>query len=158
VVLEHGRRYEGTPGSPDYSVMQFERYSVRLEPKVLTDLPTRTRMLTTVELLRAPQPDYLGELSSRIGMPLAALILSLLAIPLSFVNPRAGRTNNLIMAILIYLIYSNMISVAQAWIAHGKVGFVTGLVAPHALMLTVLVAYFYKRLIVVAPWRRRPAP
>jgi lipopolysaccharide export system permease protein len=157
VVLEHGRRYEGTPGSPDYSVMQFERYSVRLEAKAMTDLPTRTRMLSTLELLRVQQPDYLGELSSRIGMPLAALILSLLAIPLSFVNPRAGRTNNLIMAILIYLIYSNMISVAQAWIAHGKVGFVTGLVVPHALMLTVLIGYFYKRLIVVAPWRRRRA-
>ena len=54
------------------------------------------------------------------------------------------------MAILIYLIYSNMISVAQAWIAHGKVGFITGLVVPHALMLAVLVGYFYKRLIVVS--------
>ncbi|QID17289.1 LPS export ABC transporter permease LptF [Nitrogeniibacter mangrovi] len=158
VVLERGRRYEGTPGSPDYGVMHFERYSVRLEAKAVTKLPTRTRMVPTVELLRTPQPDHLGELSSRIGLPLAALILSLLAIPLSYVNPRAGRTNNLIMAILIYLIYSNMISVAQAWITHGKIGFVAGLIAPHALMLTVLLLFFYRRMVVVAPWRRRAAP
>ncbi len=155
VVLEHGRRYEGTPGSPDYSVMRFERYSVRLESKAVTNLPTRNRMVSTSVLLSQPRPDYRGELSSRIGMPLAALILSLLAIPLSYVNPRAGRTNNLIMAILIYLIYSNMISVSQAWISHGKVSFAVGLIAPHAFMLLVLVAFFYRRLVVVAPWRRR---
>ena len=56
----------------------------------------------------------MGELLWRIGMPLAALNLALLAIPLSFVNPRAGRTNNLILALLAYMLYSNLLSVSQA--------------------------------------------
>jgi len=156
-VLERGRRYEGTPGSPNYSVMLFDRYSVRLENKVIAALPTKTRMESTQTLLANPIPPYLGELSARIGLPLSALILTLMAIPLSYVNPRAGRTSNMIIAILLYLIYSNMISVAQSWISHGKIGFVTGLVAPHALMLLIFAAMMTRRMWVVAPWRRRRA-
>ena len=157
VVLERGRRYEGTPGQPDYRVMRFERYSVRLESAATRDLPLRTRMLTLGELLDAPTPGNLGELASRLGVPLAALILSLLAIPLSFVNPRAGRTNNLIVAILTYLIYSNIISVCQAWIAQGKLSFAVGALAPHAVMAAVLFVMFRHRLAIASPWRRRAA-
>lgn len=41
-------------------------------------------------------------------MPVSALILAqLMAIPLSYVNPRAGRSANMLIAILIYAIYSN---------------------------------------------------
>lgn len=157
VVLERGRRYEGTPGSPDYQVMQFARYSVRLESQVQRDVPLRTRMVSMTDLLLDPNPAFRGELASRIGLPASALILSLLAIPLSFVNPRAGRTNNLVLAILTYLIYSNAISVSQAWIAQGKIGFLAGLVAPHVIMVAVLVALFYRRLSIYSIWRRRAA-
>ena len=33
LVMESGRRYEGTPGQSDYRVMQFERYAVRVESR-----------------------------------------------------------------------------------------------------------------------------
>ena len=45
-----------------------------------------------------------AELLWRIGLPLSALMLSLLAIPLSFVNPRASRSINLVFALLIYMV------------------------------------------------------
>ena len=157
VVLERGRRYEGTPGSPDYQVMQFDRYSVRLNTQAPGDVPLRTRMVSMTDLLSDPSPAFRGELASRIGLPMSALILSLLAIPLSFVNPRAGRTNNLVLAILTYLVYSNAISVSQAWIAQGKVGFFIGVLAPHVVMVAVLVALFYRRLSIYSIWRRRAA-
>ena len=57
----------------------------------------------------------MAELLWRIGIPLAALNLAVLAIPLSFVNPRAGRANNFLFALLAYMIYSNLLSVSQAW-------------------------------------------
>lgn len=157
VVLERGRRYEGTPGSPDYSVMLFERYSVRIESKAAAALPTKTRMVATQTLVDIPTPDHLGELSSRFGIPMAALVLSLMAIPLSYVNPRAGRTSNMIVAILLYLVYSNMVSVAQSWISHGKVGFWVGALAPHLVMAALVVVMMLRRMWVVAPWRRRAA-
>jgi lipopolysaccharide export system permease protein len=81
----------------------------------------------------------------RLGFPIAALNLAFFAIPLSYVNPRSGRASNLILAILIYMIYSNLLSVSQAWVAQGKMRFEVGVWLIHALMLLVLLILFYRR-------------
>ena len=88
-------------------------------------------------------------------MPVSAIILALLAIPLSYVNPRAGRSGSMLIAILVYAIYSNMISVSQAWVAQGKLSFGIGVWAVHALMLIPLLLLFYQRMAVTMPWQRR---
>ena len=97
------------------------------------------------ELLRDPKPAHLAELLWRLGLPLAALNLAVLAIPLSFVNPRAGRANNLVFALLTYMIYSNLLSVSQAWVAQGKLRFEIGVWAVHVGMFLLLVVLFYRR-------------
>jgi lipopolysaccharide export system permease protein len=155
VVLEKGRRYEGVPGAADYRVLEFEEYAVRLEEAEGPGAPTLPRTLSPQELLAKPTPANLGELTYRIGVPMAALVLALLAIPLSFVNPRAGRTYNLILALLTYLIYTNAISICQAWVARGQMAFQFALWAPHLTMGVVLVALFYRRLSVYRFWRRK---
>lgn len=157
VVLEKGRRYEGVPGTPDYRVLEFQEYAVRLQEAASPGAPTLPRTLPLKELLTKPTPANQGELVYRIGLPTAALVLSLLAIPLSFVNPRAGRTHNLILAILTYLVYTNAISVCQAWVARGQMGFQVALWLPHLTMAVVLVAFFYRRLAVYRFWRRGQA-
>ncbi len=153
LVLESGRRYEGTPGTPEYRVMEFAKYSIRIEAKEGRGLEDTPKTRPVWELVREPTPFNLGELLWRIGIPLAALNLALLAIPLSFVNPRGGRTNNLIFALLTYMIYSNLISVSQAWVAQGKLGFEVGVWAVHLVMFAILLGMFSWRLTVI-PWRR----
>lgn len=155
VVLEKGRRYDGEPGTPEYRVMEFERYEVQIEQPQLAAKPTRTRSMPTAELLREGDARSLGELVGRIGMPLAAVLLALMAIPLSFVNPRAGRANNLLFALLTYLIYSNAISVCQSWVAQGRLGVVPGMLLPHLVVLALLAVMFYRRLAVSPFWRAR---
>jgi lipopolysaccharide export system permease protein len=73
------------------------------------------------------------------------LSLAVLAIPLSFVNPRAGRTNNLFFALLTYMIYSNLLSVSQAWVAQGKLRFEIGVWAVHVAMFLLLIVLFHRR-------------
>ncbi len=155
VVLEDGSRYEGQPGSAAYRVMEFERYSVLIEQRSAVTQSVRGRAMSTGELLADPHARNLGELLGRIGAPIAALLLALLAIPLSFVNPRAGRTNNLIVAILTYLIYSNAISICQSWVARGRLSFEVGLLLPHLVMVLLLGLMFYRRLAVSPFWRAR---
>jgi lipopolysaccharide export system permease protein len=60
----------------------------------------------------------------------------------------------MLIAILVYAIYSNMISVSQAWVAQGKLSFGVGVWAAHALMLLPLLLLFYKRTVVRMPWQR----
>jgi len=112
-----------------------------------------TKSVSTLELLRDPTAPHLAELSWRIGLPASALILTLLAIPLSFVNPRAGRSMNLLLALLIYMAYSNMLSITQAYIAQSRISLVLGLLGVHALMLAILLGLFYRRLMVFSLFR-----
>ena len=58
----------------------------------------------------------------------------LLAIPLSYQNPRRSRTINLVMAVLIYLTYSNLLNVVQSWIEQGKLSFGVGIVGLHVIV------------------------
>ena len=153
LVMDNGRRYEGMPGTADYRVMEFERYAVRIETKEARGVDQNPSNRPLAELLRDRTLPNLGELVWRFGIPLSALTLALLAIPLSFVNPRAGRTSNLIFAILTYMVYSNLISVSQAWVRQGRMPFELGLWAVHAVMLVILAVLFWRRLSVVS-WMR----
>src|SRR5574341_1250361 len=154
LVLLNGRRYEGEPGSREYKVYEFERYAMRIDTVESRAPPApTTKSLSTRELLREPNPRNLAELSWRLGVPAATLILSLLAIPLSFVNPRAGRSMNLVLALLIYMIYSNLLSITQASIAQSRISAVAGLLGVHAVMLLLLAALFYRRLMVFSLFR-----
>ena len=151
VLLERDGRWGGS----EFRLMEFERYEVMIEQKQAITQQARVRALPTEVLLASADKRSLGELVGRFGTPLVALLLALMAIPLSFVNPRAGRANNMLVALLVYLLYSNAISVFQSWVSQGKLGFVAGLVLPHLVVLVALGLMFYKRLAVSPFWRRR---
>jgi lipopolysaccharide export system permease protein len=155
LVLLSGRRYEGTPGEADFRLMEFDRYATRIQTKE-GDEPVATQKSTsTLGLIEAPTRTNLGELLWRIGMPVSALILALLAIPMSFVNPRAGRSVNLLFALLTYMAYSNLLSVSQARVAQGKLAFSTGWWLVHGVMLLVLLVLFAQRMSLFRiPWRK----
>jgi lipopolysaccharide export system permease protein len=144
VVLENGRRYDGEPGHPDFRIMEFERYGVKIQSQPVINTPTTTG-LPTLTLLRNPTNENLAEFAWRAGLPLIAINLMLLAIPLAHQNPRRSRTINLVMAVLIYLTYSNLLNVVQAWIEQGRMSFAVGLVALHIIVAAIVVFIFWLR-------------
>jgi lipopolysaccharide export system permease protein len=146
LVLLNGRRYEGLPGSPAYKIVTFERYAVRIDPYEARLGTPSVKALKTTDLLSNPSAANMSEFLWRLGLPLSAMILALLAIPLSFVNPRAGRSLNLILAVLIYMIYNNSLSITQAWVAQGRLSPAVGISLTHAVMLAALVFFFRRRL------------
>ena len=145
LVLENGRRYEGAPGEQDYKVMDFGRYALRIEPYEAKIETPSVKSLTTPELLKLPTSESIAELHWRIGLPISVILLGLIAIPLSFVNPRSGRSLNLVNALLIYMIYSSLLSTFQAWVAQGKISPLIGLWPVHAAMLVLVLVMFYAR-------------
>jgi lipopolysaccharide export system permease protein len=141
-VLLNGRRYEGTPGALDYRTVDFEKYSIRIEPREMKRTIPTTKGMTTLDLFMEHRPDQVAELHWRIALPLAVIIMALLAIPLSFVNPRSGRSWNLILAVLIYAVYNNLLSIFQAWTASSRIPAWLGLWPVHVAMILVLVVLF----------------
>jgi lipopolysaccharide export system permease protein len=106
--------------------------------------PTTTG-ISTPALLANPTKDNLAEFAWRMGLPLIAINLMLLAIPLSYQNPRRSRTINLVMAVLIYLTYSNLLNVVQSWIEQGKMSFGVGLVGLHVVVALIVAFIFWLR-------------
>ncbi len=153
LVLLNGRRYEGVPGQQDYRIVEFERYAMRIEAAETKQKTPSPKAYTTLYLLQNQTPWNLSELHWRLGLPISALILALLAIPLSFVNPRAGRSLNLMAALVIYMVYNNLISVTNTWVGQEKMSPSMGLLGLHVAMLVVVALWFYHRMTVYS-WRR----
>ena len=146
LVLEDGRRYDGNWGGVEYSLMEFERYGVRLENATGAAGPESARGLTTPQLLRNLTSPNLGELMSRIGLPVSVIVIALLAIPLAFVNPRLGRSFNIVVAVLIYFTYTNLNGLMKSWIGQDRVSFSLGVWISHAVILALAVYLFHRRM------------
>ena len=145
LVLEKGRRYQSAPNSAEVSTTEFERYAIRLETKEVAREPDETDAKSTDELLKNASLAGKAELQWRLAIPISAIVLVLLAVPLSFVDPRAGRSLNLIFALLIYIIYNNMLSIFQAWVTQGRISEWIGLWPVHALFSLLCLYLYYRR-------------
>jgi lipopolysaccharide export system permease protein len=153
VVLLSGKRYQGTPGGADFRVMDFDRYFLRISSREASAPESQAKTLSTLSLLSEPTSVNLGELVWRLGLPISALILALMAIPLSFVNPRASRSANLLFALIVYMVYSNLLSISQAWVTQGRMSFHYGVTLIHACMLVIFLGLLIGRMKIWSPWR-----
>ncbi|MGV8893029.1 MAG: LPS export ABC transporter permease LptF [Burkholderiaceae bacterium] len=147
LVMRKGRRYEGIPSAPDYRLMEFERYSVLVTANSQAIVGDKTaRALPINALLADPSVYNMGEILWRISLPIMGVLLMLLAVPLSFVNPRAGRSANLIIALLLFVTYSNMVSFFQALVVQSKLPFGIAWWPIHLIVALLIVAMFSWRL------------
>lgn len=153
LVMDQGRRYDGVPTQSDFRVMEFERYGVlvsRQSQALVGD--TSARSMSTPALLTDFNNFNSAELLWRISLPLMALLLMLLAIPLGFVNPRGGRSANLLIALLVFIIYSNMINVFQAAVMQQRMPFSTGWWPLHLVAALLTLLLFSWRLFINSPY------
>lgn len=152
LVLEHGHRYEGQPGQADFRLVQFATYSVRLEPQAVAEITGEPRQARVAELWANPTPHHMGEWVWRLGYPLTALLLTLFAIPMSYVNPRAARSVNVVFAILVYAAYNNFVGLSEGWVSRGKLDALSALLLVHGSMALIVAALFWRRF--RGPWAR----
>ena len=149
LVMGQGRRYDGISAQSDFRVMDFERYGVlvaRQSEALVSDLSARS--LPTMSLIAKPSRHHNAELLWRISVPLMGLLLMLLAIPLGFVNPRGGRSANLLIALLLFVIYSNMVSVFQASVVQQRLSLAMAWWPLHLAAAILIVVLFSWRLLI----------
>jgi lipopolysaccharide export system permease protein len=144
IELFDGQRFEGIPGSAQFrSMPAFAELTipVRLPPvsDVVTDLDARS----TADLLASSDPKSQAKLQWRISMPLMCIVLTVLAVPLSRLRPRQGRYARVLPALGVFLIYWNLISAGQAWIARGAIPAALGLWWTHAAIVLLALAVIF---------------
>jgi lipopolysaccharide export system permease protein len=146
IVLGEGRRYEGTPGTADYRVVEFDKLARRIEPAEARGIAFTRKAIPTEDLLLVNSGAERSELFWRLSVPIEALVLVLLAVPLAYVNPRIGRSANLLSAAFLYLLYSNCLNIVQSLILQGRMNFWVGLALPHVVALLLVFVLFRNRL------------
>lgn len=138
LVLEDGYRYEGKAGDQDFTIAQFGSHSLLIEKGQEGEVRERHKAMATSDLLARGEPRDLAEVQWRTAAALMTLLLCLSAIPLANAGPRQGRYAGFVPAVLIYIIYSNLLGVNRAWVAKGDIPVWLGGVWVHVLMLVVL--------------------
>ena len=148
VILEKGNRVKhtsATAGPNEYEFASFDRYGIRMTGNEVKDDPLEERAKDTLALLQEGTPSGLGQVFYRLSVPIAGIALALLAIPLAYVNPRLGRSINLIIAILLLMISLNVMNIIQAQIDQQRIGLLAALLSFHLSLALLVVAVFYYR-------------
>lgn len=132
LMLEQGQRLEQELGKPELKLSEFESYAVRIGSADINLEPsTPERSRNTLALIAEPTNANLGELSWRLGLALAAINLVLMGLAIAHVNPRVGRSGNLMFALFAFVIYFNLTSIGVNWITSGRVPFGTFMLSLH---------------------------
>lgn len=163
LVLDHGLRYDLKPGLPDFQVFDFQRYGLRLETRNDAATVEAARLAAEQQIKGRPTLQLLADNTNRsrsqimwrLALPLAALNLALLAIPLGASNPRLGRSGDVLIAGLVGMLYMNLINLSRGWIGSGQLGFSVGLWLVHAVFFVLMAIMMWRRLRVRVPRRRR---
>ena len=146
LLLENGQRLENAGEGTDLKVSEFGEYGVRTGDKAAQGTGALDMKATsTRNLIKNPSNTNLGELSSRAGMALAAINLVVLALALAAVNPRAGRSSNMIFVLLTFVFYNNLIGMGQSWVASGQLSFAAVTLVLHGGVFLAGVLWLAKR-------------
>lgn len=142
LILEQGYRYEGQAGDRNFTIAEYASHSLLIEKGEKSQARERHKALSTTTLWQRGQQRDLAELQWRASSVIMTIILSLMAINLAKAAPRQGRYVGFFPAILIYIIYSNLLGVTRAWVSKGVIAPWLGAVWVHLLMIMVLLLMF----------------
>lgn len=146
LVLERGQRNDFDDKTGDRTLASFDSYRVLVQEKALREAEARPpRALPTLQLLREPSPRNQGELAWRLGMLLATANLLLLGLGLAATNPRRPSNWNLLFALLAFIVYYNLINLAQAWVTNGRMGLGVALAGVHGGAFVLALALMWWR-------------
>ena len=138
IVLKKGKRYEVNHENNHFTEIKFSDYGFLVEKKLppIIDV-NQVEAMPTLLLLLTKGNREIAEFVWRVSLPISGIVLIILAIPLSFINPRSGRSFNIIIAIMIFAIYNNLMGVTQSYINLGKLNPYVGGSIVHLLIIMI---------------------
>jgi lipopolysaccharide export system permease protein len=122
LALFDGHRYQGTLGGSAWKLMRYRRNDIALSniQGTADDSQGTPHDKTTAQLWGSPTPPDRAELAWRLTAPLSTLVLGLLALPLARQGPREPFYGRMLLALLAYLLYSNLLGIGRAAIMQGR--------------------------------------
>jgi len=155
LILEDGKITDILPGELNFRLLNFARNDLRLpQPEVRQRQKIRLDSTPSIDLLNDDSLSSSAELQWRLAPAITAVVLGLLAIPLSHSHPREGRGVRVILGILVYLLYGNTLYLCKSWISDGVLPVFIGMWWVHVIFLIVSFVWIRRQ----GRFRARPMP
>ena len=150
ITMFDGQRYEGVPGQANFRTVKFAENVIPVRLPQLGRSSATLDAVPTAMLSRAAENDRHAEYEWRLALPTMAVLLTVLAVPLSKLAPRQGRYAKVWVALLIYFVYANLLAASRVWLAEGRLPRMLGLWWVHATLVAIAL------LVIGAPrWQAR---
>ena len=161
IALHDGTLYDGEPGAPDYRILDFETYNLRIQPKKIVKAPVSNAGLPTIAMFKQlGDPGVNAEFHWRLGKAIALFVLAMYAVAFAYTDVRRGRLSNLFVAIVVYFVYSNLLGIGETMLQNGSVPALAGMWWVHGGMALVAAYLLWQRahnrplISLPAGWRR----
>ncbi|MBM94587.1 MAG: LPS export ABC transporter permease LptF [Oceanospirillaceae bacterium] len=148
--LHEGKRYDWTPGSMAFQSLEFDRYGVKIADELDERRKLRKEAVPTLDLIGSENPKHQAQLQWRISVILMVPIVTLLAVPLSRVQPRQGRFARLFPAIVLFMVYISLLIAMTGMIEKGRLAPEIGLWSLHLVYLIIALG-----ILLMPEWLRR---
>lgn len=142
--LQSGSVFESSKKDANTSRIDFQKQGFQLPIEQRATGRTRLSAKPMIELIGAEGIKERAELQWRFSYPISALLLVALALPLSYTSPRKGQFAKLALAIIIYIVYQNLLGVAQNWMVKGTTPTWLGIWWVHACVLVLIVVFLLR--------------
>ena len=113
IVFANGHRYIAPIGSQEYQITSYRRYAQLIVQGGSGNLAAGLEGMPTLDLVHSDRPEYSGELQWRLAYVIASILLPLLAVIITRYSFGSNRYLALLVAILVYFIYSNLLSISR---------------------------------------------
>jgi lipopolysaccharide export system permease protein len=146
LVLRDGARTDMDLEGTTRTISRFDSYRIRIEERVIAQEATqRPQARSTLDLLDDTEPRARGELAWRLGMSLAGINLAFLGVGLAQGSARTGSAWTLMAALLAFIVYFNLVTLSQAWVAGGRLPLGGALLLVHGGMAAITMTLFWWR-------------
>jgi lipopolysaccharide export system permease protein len=146
LVIGPGQRHEGQAGDNRFSIIDFDQHGILIEKRDRTTRAEPHREAMTLRgLWHSEKLKHKIELRWRIAIPVVLLVLAILAVPLAYIAPRQGRYGKVGHALLVFIVYLNLMALTRAQLDDGINPIALNFWWVHLLFLALTLALIYRR-------------
>ncbi|WP_206483412.1 LPS export ABC transporter permease LptF [Thalassotalea sp. G2M2-11] len=135
LILSDGTRYQNDESNNEFRKVAFGKYYIQIQDQKVEHKRRKLKAIPTAELFQQDIAEYSAEIHWRFAFPIACLILTLVAVPLSAVNPRQGKFAKMLPALLLFLGYFLLLTAIKRGVESGSISSSVGLWPVHLTAL-----------------------
>ena len=146
--LRDGTRYQNMAGLDSKNILDFDQYDLQIISGDMQNTVTQYAAIegvNTLELFKGEGPLVSAELQWRLSPPISLLILSALGVLLGKASPRSGRSIGLLIGVVVFMLYNNVLLIAKNSVERGELDPIIGLWSVHLLVILLTFIFYQLR-------------